>query len=292
MTPTTLCHLDGVWLPLSQARIPVMDRGFLFADAVYEVIPVYAGTAFALDAHLQRLERSLRAVRIANPHTRNGWKRLIEELIERNGGGDKAVYVQVSRGVETRRDHAYQETTRATVFATASALSPVPQETLKQGLSAVRREDFRWQRCDIKTTSLLANVMLKDDARRAGADEAVLIRHGLVTEGAASNLFMVRNETLSTPPADRHILPGITRDVVLALAQEMGIPVEIRPIASTELDRAQEIWLASSTREILAVTRLDHMPVGNGLPGPYWNRIRQAWRRFKQDWVRRHGANR
>jgi D-alanine transaminase len=292
MTPANLCHLDGVWLPLSQARIPVMDRGFLFADAVYEVIPVYAGTAFALDAHLQRLERSLRAVRIANPHTRNGWKRLIEELIERNGGGDKAVYVQVSRGVETRRDHAYQETTRATVFATASALSPVPQETLKQGLSAVRLEDFRWQRCDIKTTSLLANVMLKDDARRAGADEAVLIRHGLVTEGAASNLFMVRNETLSTPPADRHILPGITRDVVLALAQEMGIPVEIRPIASTELDRAQEIWLASSTREILAVTRLDHMPVGNGLPGPYWSRIRQAWQRFKLDWVRRHGANR
>ena len=292
MTPTNLCHLDGVWLPLSQARIPVMDRGFLFADAVYEVIPVYAGTAFALDAHLQRLERSLRAVRIANPHTRDGWKRLIDELIERNGGGDKAVYVQISRGVETRRDHAYQETTRATVFATASALSPVPQETLKQGLSAVRLEDFRWQRCDIKATSLLANVMLKDDARRAGADEAVLIRHGLVTEGAASNLFMVRNETLSTPPADRHILPGITRDVVLALAQEVGIPVEIRPIASTELDQAQEIWLASSTRETLAVTRLDHMPVGNGLPGPYWGRIHQAWQRFKQDWVGRHGANR
>lgn len=292
MTQTNLCHLDGVWLPLSQARIPVMDRGFLFADAVYEVIPVYAGTAFALDAHLQRLERSLRAVRIANPHARDGWKRLIEELVERNGGGDKAVYVQVSRGVETRRDHAYQETTRATVFATASALSPVPKETLKQGLSAVRLEDFRWERCDIKATTLLANVMLKDDARRAGADEAVLIRQGLVTEGAASNLFMLRNETLSTPPADRHILPGITREVVLSLARDLGIPVEIRPIASTELERAQEIWLASSTREILAVTRLDHKPVGNGLPGPYWRRIREAWQSFKRDWVERHGAKR
>lgn len=292
MTQPTLCHLDGVWLPLSQARIPVMDRGFLFADAVYEVIPVYAGTAFALDAHLQRLERSLRAVRIANPHARDGWKRLIEELVERNGGGDKAVYVQVSRGVETRRDHAYQETTRATVFATASALSPVPEEALKQGLSAVRLEDFRWERCDIKATTLLANVMLKDDARRAGADEAVLIRQGLVTEGAASNLFMLRNETLSTPPADRHILPGITRDVVLSLARDLGIPVEIRPIASTELERAQEIWLASSTREILAVTRLDHKPVGNGLPGPYWSRLHEAWQSFKRDWVERHGAKR
>lgn len=290
MTPMNLCYLDGVWLPLSQARISVLDRGFLFGDAVYEVVPVYAGAAFALDAHLQRLERSLHAVRIVNPHTRESWKRLLAELTERNGGGDKAVYVQVSRGAETQRDHAYQATTRATVFAMASALAAVPQETLSRGLSAVRLEDFRWGRCDIKATTLLANVMLKDETRRRGADEAVLIRRGFVTEGAASNLFIVRGETLITPPADRHILAGITRDVVLDLARDAGIRVAIRPVAGNELDQADEIWLASSTREILSVTRLDRRPVGDGLPGPYWRRIRKAWQTFKQDWVRRHGT--
>jgi D-alanine transaminase len=274
-------YLNGEYLPESEARISVLDRGFLFGDGVYEVVPVYGGRLFRLEQHLDRLERSLEAVRIAPPMDRQGWVRMLEELLERNPGGDRSVYLQVTRGV-ARRDHAFPADAVPTVFAMVNPLTAPDPALFETGVAAVTVPDNRWGRCDIKAITLLANILARQQAVEAGATEAIMVRGGHATEGAASNLFVVGDGVLVTPPKDNSLLPGITRDLVVELAQAHGIPVMETAIPEAGLRAAEEIWLTSSTKEILPVTRLDGRPVGTGRPGPLWARMRDLYQAYKQ----------
>ncbi|MEN8175152.1 MAG: D-amino acid aminotransferase [Pseudomonadota bacterium] len=264
-------YLNGDYLPAEEACVPVMDRGFLFGDSVYEVIPAYAGHAFHLDAHLDRLQNSLSAIGMDMPRTRDEWHRICAQLLSRFGREDAAIYVQVTRGVGAVRDHASVEGLEATVFAMVRALPAAPAEKKAAGISAITLDDIRWHRCDIKTTALLANVLARASAREEGADEALLLRDGLVSEGAASNLFVVLDGLLVTPPKSSALLPGITRDLVLELATEAGIRYTEASIAAADLERAEEIWTTSSTKEVLPVVKLNGRAVGAGKPGPLWH---------------------
>ena len=268
----SIVHLNGRNLPAEEACVPVLDRGFIFGDGVYEVIPVYGGRPFRLDAHLQRLANSLAEVRIPDPHTRQEWATLIHSLIEANGGGDQSLYLQVTRG-PAARDHALPENPAPTVFAMSNPLRPPAAEILARGIEAITLDDIRWSRCHIKATSLLPNVLLRQTALDAGAAEAILIRDGQATEGAASNLFAVLDGELRTPPKGPRLLPGITRDVILELAAANDIPHREADIPAEDLARASEIWVTSSTKEILPVTTLDGEPVGDGRPGPLFRRL-------------------
>lgn len=275
-------YLNGQWLDGDSACVSVLDRGFLFGDGVYEVIPVYGGYAFRLQAHLNRLQRSLHETRIPEPHDREGWQAIIDGLIERFGAdGDASVYLQVTRGV-AQRDHAFPAEARPTVFGMINPLHPVDEAVLEQGVAAIVREDIRWHRCDIKSISLLGNVLLRQEAVEAGAAEAILIRDGLVTEGAASNVFVVKSGEIITPPTDECLLGGITRELVLELARFHGLAVREAPVRELFLRNADEIWLTSSTKEILPVTRLDGKPVGEGVPGPVWHTMRELYVRCKE----------
>lgn len=274
-------YLNGAFLPLQEARVPVMDRGFIFGDAVYEVIPVYAGRPFRLEQHLQRLENSLTAVRIEAPFPREQWRPLIARIITENGGGNQSVYIQLSRGV-SERDHVPVSPPKATVFIMSKPLkacvSPEP-------VAAIVWPDFRWGRCDIKTTSLIANVLLRYQAMDAGAWEAILVRDGWVTEGAASNVFVVDHGLIKTPPRGPHILPGITRDLLVEMLAAKAVPYAETPVSEAELWQAQEIWLTSSTREIVPVVRLNQTPVSEGVPGPLWVRVNAMYQQAKQAFV-------
>ncbi|MEA3410881.1 MAG: D-amino acid aminotransferase [Pseudomonadota bacterium] len=271
-------YLDGRFLPLSEARVSALDRGFLFGDAVYEVIPVYAGRSFRLSAHLRRLARSLSETRISPPCSALEWSRIVSGLIERAGSGDLSVYLQVTRGVAPR-DHAFPDTP-PTVFAMAGTMTRPSQDMLRQGVAAVTRPDIRWRRCDIKTTSLIGNVMLRQQAVENGAAEAILIRDGIAVEGAATNLFIVSGGVIVTPPKGVDLLPGITRDVILELVRKNETAHEEREIPEAELRAAGEVWITSSTKEVLAVTSLDGDPVGDGRPGPVWRKI---WSLLRED---------
>lgn len=282
MSPeTATVYLNGRFLPADQACVSVMDRGFLFGDGVYEVIPVYAGRLFRLDSHLDRLDRSLEGIRLRNPLNRDGWHQLLKELVARNGGGDLSVYLQVTRGAAAQRDHGFPEGVPATVLAMASGLKPVASTVLEQGIGAITLDDIRWQACHIKAITLLANVLLRQQAIDRGAQEAILIREGLAVEGAASNLFVVRDGTLLTPPTGPWLLGGITRDLILELARANGIDAVETGIRCEELASVEEIWLTSSTKEILPATRLDGHPVGSGVPGPMWRRMRELYQQSK-----------
>ncbi len=283
----TIAYLNGDYLPLSEARISPLDRGFLFADGVYEVVPVYGGRPFRLAGHLRRLERSLAGIRIAPPHSPDEWRTIVESLVERNGGGDQAIYLQVTRGVAPR-EHAFPETARPTVFAMSQART-VPSEPDIEGVDAITVDDIRWARCDLKTIALLPNILLRQRAIEAGAYEAILVRDGHVTEGAASNVFIVEHGHLLTPPADHAVLPGITRDVVLELAAEAGLAHAEEAFDRGRLADADEIWLTSSTREIVPVRRLDGRIVGDGRPGPVCRRLCRLYREFT-DRLRRDGG--
>lgn len=267
-------YVDGEYLPLDEARVPVTDRGLLFGDGVYEVVPVYAGRPYLLEAHLARLERSLAGIRLMNPHSRDEWRNLLTGLIERGGGGDLMLYLQVTRGAYPRRDHRLPEKPRPTVIAFCQTRPEPDPETLARGVAAITRPDSRWARGEIKSTALLANILVADEAHVAGANEAILIRDGRVTEGASSNVFAVWDGRLATPPLSPAILAGITRESVLRLARTHDIPCAETEITATDLVAADEIWLTSSTREIYPVTRLDGEPVGEGRPGPLWTRLR------------------
>ncbi len=280
MSAEPTVHLNGEWLPLSQARVPVLDRGFIFGDGVYEVIPVYGRRPFRLPQHLARLARSLEAIRLEPPLDAPGWTALIDELLARNPGGDRSVYLQVTRGPASR-DHAFPRAPKPTVFAMVSPLNPPDPALLEKGAAAVVLEDIRWSRCDIKSVNLLANILLRQQAVERGALEAILVRDGLVTEGAASNVFIVRDGEIRTPPTSRFMLPGITRDLVLELARAHGLPCREVPVSEAELRGADEIWITSSTREILPVTRLDGRPVGGG-PGHVWRRIMPLYQEYKR----------
>ncbi|HEV2211743.1 MAG TPA: D-amino acid aminotransferase [Gammaproteobacteria bacterium] len=281
--PLPTAHLDGRFLPLAEARISPLDRGFLFGDGVYEVIPVYAGRLFHLPAHLKRLRYSLEALRLKNPHSDAEWSALLTKLVQDNGGGDQALYLQVSRGADTGRDHAFPAGVAPTVFAMCSPLSPLPEELKTRGARVITLEDIRWQRCDIKSTALLGNVLLRQQATDRGCNEAILLRSGRATEATASSLFIVKGGVIVTPPKSRELLPSITRDVVLELARQHGLPWREAAIPAAELKQAEEIWLASSTREVYAVTEMDGAPAGGGKPGVHWKRMYDLFQQHKTE---------
>ena len=278
-------YLNGQFLPLADARIPVLDRGFIFGDGVYEVIPVYSRRPFRLPEHLRRLQHSLDAIRLGNPMADAEWTRLIHELVARHSGEDQSVYLQVTRGV-AKRDHAFPKEGKPTVFMMSSPLSTPPREQIEQGVPCITATDFRWLKCDVKSVSLLGNCLLRQLAADAGAAEVVLFRDGFLTEASASNVFVVRGGKLLAPPKNHLILPGITYDVVLELAAAKGIPIELRAIAELEVRSADELWVTSSSKEVLAITTLDGKPVGNGRPGPLFRTVHQAFQDFKRKVMR------
>ena len=273
--------LDGAFLPLAEARVPVLDRGFLFGDAVYEVIPVYGGRPCRMDEHLARLSASLAATAIPEPHDRTAWRDLLNRLVEANGGGDLALYLQVTRGVAPKRDHAIAPGLVPTVFAMAMPIAPRPPEVGERGLAAVTIADSRWARCQIKATTLLANVLHKREATEQDADDALLVRDGHVIEATASNVFAVLDGVVVTPPVDPVMLTGVTRNLVLELAAAGGIETREARLPVADLARASEVWLTSSTREVSPVTTLDGRPVGDGRPGPLWRRIDALYQEYK-----------
>jgi len=273
----TTAWLDGRFLPLAEARISPLDRGFLFADAAYEVIPVYGGRLYRLGQHLDRLDRSLRELRIESPWPREAWHRVCGGLVSRNGGGDLLVYLQVSRGVEPERRHVPSSTTRPTVFGMASHLAALPPDPAARTTAAITAADIRWDRCDIKSTTLLANVLLKWQAEERGASEAILLRDGHLTEGSSSSVHVVLGEALVTPPQSNELLPGTTREVLAELARRCGVACEIRAVTEGELRGAQEIILGSAGGGLRAATSLDGRPVGGGRPGPVFSILYRAW---------------
>jgi len=270
--PLPLVWLNGRLLPLAEAHISPLDRGFLFGDGVYEVLPVYGGRAYRLDAHLERLDRSLRAIRMAPVLDRAGWLAAFGRLVHGNGGGDLLLYVQVTRGAEPDRNHVPRTGTAATVFACVSPLPVQPAAVIENGTQAVTGEDQRWARCDIKTTSLLGNVLHRWQAADAGATESILLRGGWLTEGSTSSVHVVLAGRVLTPPQSNAILPGTTRGVLHELAARAGIAVERRPVSEAELRGADEIIIASAGGGMRAVTSLDGRPVGAGRPGPVFRR--------------------
>lgn len=275
--PLPQCYLNGEYVALREARISPLDRGFLFGDSVYEVVPVFAGRLFLFKEHFDRLARSLREIRIENPHDNEGWLAIVEQLVARNGGGDMYVYVQVSRGAEYGRNHAFPvPAVKPTVFAMSSPLPVFTEELRTTGLSAITVEDFRWGRCDIKSTALLANVLMKQQAADAGANEAIIIRDGEVLEGSSTSVFVVHGGVVATPPNSHRILPGTTRDAALAIAKERG-KVEIRKITLAELRKADEVWISAATRDVLPITRVDGAAIGSGRPGPVWSEVSQGF---------------
>ena len=267
--PYPLCYLNGTLLPLADARVSPLDRGFLFADGVYEVVPVHRGRPFRLREHLQRLDASLAAIRLPNPHDPAGWAAILAQVTQAAGGREMLLYLQVTRGAGEGRSHLFPPADTPTVFAFASPYpAPAPQ-LLEQGLRAVTLADIRWDRCDIKSVALLANVLLRQEAADQGADEALLVRDGLLTEGSSSSVFLCVGGTLVTPPNDHRILPGTSRDAVLELARGW-LPHEVCEIEARVLENADEVWIASAGRGVLPVTRIDGRPVGDGRPGPLW----------------------
>lgn len=275
-------YLNGEYTSADHAKVSVFDRGFLFGDGVYEVIPVYEGRCFELEGHLGRLQRSLEGVRIINPRTNAEWSAIIQTLIDQNGGGDQSVYLQVTRGVAPR-DHLFPANTTPSVFVMSNPMQLIPDAFKLQGIKCITLPDIRWQRCDIKAITLLANSLLKQQAHEQGAQEALLIKDGHLTEGAASNAYIVKNDVIYTPPKSSELLPGITRDVVLSLAKRAGIELHQQQITEAELHDADEIWISSSTREVLPVTVLDDHPVASGQPGPVWQALIALYQQLKQE---------
>jgi D-alanine transaminase len=274
-------YLNGEFLPLEEARVPVLDRGFIFGDGIYEVVPVYGRRPFRWPQHHARLARSLAAVGIANPREAAGWESLVLELVERHPWPDQFVYLQVTRGV-ARRDHAFPRGVAPTVFAMSSELVPPPQEQREQGVAAITLVDERWLHCDIKSTSLLGNVLARQAAVDAGAAECVMFRDGFLTEGSASNLWVVRHGRVSGPPTDHLILEGIRVGLVAELCAAHGIAFDQRPITREEVLAADELLLSSATREVLPITRLDGRPVGSGRPGPVFATLYAAYQAAKR----------
>lgn len=275
-------YLNGVFVPIEEAYVSVLDRGFLFGDGVYEVIPVYGSHLLRLTKHLQRLQNSLDGIRLQNPLSMAEWRDMLQHLVSRNEGVDQSVYLQVTRGVAPKRDHRFPDEVIPTVFAMSNPLSPVPRDALHAGTTAITLDDIRWRVCNVKATALLANTLLRQQASDRDAGEAILLRDGLVTEGSASNVFIVTGGMLVTPRTSPLLLPGITRDLVLELARIHNIANTERDISEQELRQADEIWITNSTREIVPVLELDGQPVGNGQPGPLWQKMIDIYQDYKQ----------
>jgi D-alanine transaminase len=281
--PLPICHLNGEYLPLKEARVSPLDRAFLFGDSVYEVVPVYSGRPFRLRQHLERFDRSMREIRMAPALPHGEWAKIAAELIARNAADDAYLYMQVTRGAEFGRNHAWPEDMKPTVFAYCSVLEPLSSELTERGVTAVTAPDERWARRDIKATALLANILAKKVSQDAGAFETILLEDGKLTEGSSTTVHVIKDGVVRSPPNGHQILPGTTRDVVSELAATLSIPCESRPISEAELRGADEIWLAMSTRGVVPVTRLDGRPVGAGVPGPLFSRISTAFQLYIRD---------
>jgi len=275
-----MVYLNGQTLPLAEAKISVMDRGFLFADGIYEVIPAYSGKLFRFEEHMTRLQNSLAAIHLPNPHSAQQWLDILTALLE--PGFDQAIYLQITRGVAEKRDHAFPKQVVPTVFAMSAPIEPFTE--LSSGVKAISVDDIRWQFCYIKSTNLLANILLRQQAVEKGSAEAIMIKDGYLTEGAASNVFAVIDGVLLTPPKSDGILAGVTRDVILELAQSNNIPYGEDIISLDALLTASEIWLASSTREIVPVIELDGREISEGQPGPLWHTMNQLFQAYKKSY--------
>jgi D-alanine transaminase len=273
-------YLNGVFLPISEAKVSVLDRGFIYGDGVYEVVPVYAREPYRLAQHLKRLQRSLDGIRLVNPHSDADWEGIIRELIARQPFDDQGVYFQVTRGA-AKRDHAFPKDTPPTVFMMANPLPLPSREQVENGVAVVTASDERWLHCDLKTISLLGNVLARQFAVDHNAVETVLFRDGYLTEASASNVLIVRDGEILAPPKDNLILPGITYDAALDVAREGGLNLDIRPITREEALGADEMWLSSSTKEVLAVTTLDGSPFSSGKPGPVFRAIYRLFQHSK-----------
>jgi D-alanine transaminase len=273
-------YLNGEFLPLGEAKISVLDRGFIYGDGVYEVVPVYGRKPFRMPQHLARLAHSLDGIRLADPH-RDRWTELIADLIARQPFDDQAVYLQVTRGV-AKRDHAFPQGATPTVFMMSNPLAVPTREQVERGVAVVTAEDNRWLRCDLKTTSLVGNVLMRQLAADHDAIETVMFRNGYLTEASASNVLIVRDGTIVAPPKDNLILPGITYDATLEIANAIGVPLEVRAVTRAEALGAAEMWLSSSSKEVLAITRIDGQGFAGGAPGPVFRRVWEAFQARKR----------
>ncbi len=280
-THEPIVYLNGEFIALNNAHVSVLDRGFIFGDGVYEVIPAYGKRLFRLQHHLERLNNNLNAIQIKNPLSSGDWQLLIEQLIIKNHLNNQSVYLQITRGVAPR-DHKFPHQENPTVFMMTSALEKQSMDIANNGVHAVSLPDNRWQNCHIKSISLLPNVLLRQQALDKGAVEAILIRDGMATEGAASNLFIVLDDCLITPPKGPLLLPGVTRDLVVELAIKKNTCLKEQTITEDDLNNAQEIWLTSSTKEILPVTKLNDKLVGSGRPGSHWHEMMADYQYYIQ----------
>ena len=284
---TARVFLNGKWLAADQARVSVMDRGFLFGDGVYEVIPVYSRQPFRLDQHLDRLQDSLDGIHLANPHRRQEWVAFVSQLAGEAEWQDQSIYIQVTRGPMAVRNHAFPSEITPTVLLLAEPLVTPPASQREQGIAVVSAADIRWLRCDLKTTSLLANCLLRQMAVAAGCVETVLFRDGFLTEGSASSIFVIKNGVLLAPIKNHLMLPGITYDVILELAAQHGLPHEVRDITEAETRAADELWMCSSTKEVLPIVRLDGNKIGaGGTAGPVFARMYAWYQEFKDTVMR------
>lgn len=275
-----MAYFNGELKPLDQITISPLDRGFIFGDGVYEVIPAYGGRLLRAREHFARLQRSMDEIRLANPHTVDEWIGEVQRLLAHHPG-DQSVYIQVTRGVPPKRDHVIPTGLTPTVFMMAGPLPTPSREMVEKGVACVTARDFRWEKCHIKSTSLLGNVLARQVSADAGATETILFRDGLLTEAAASNVFIVKDGAVAAAPQDNHILLGITYELLTDLAREGKLRFDIRPIREAEVRTADEIWLTSSTKEVLAVTTLDGKPVGTGVPGPVFRRMHALFQEYK-----------
>ena len=282
--PDTLCHLNGQTLPLRDAKVSVLDRGFIFGDGVYEVIPVYGRRLFRFDEHMARLARSLAKLRIPNPHSPDGWLALVRELVAAQPSEDQLVYLEITRGVALR-DHVMPVGLAPTVFGMTSAMKPPSAEMRHHGVTCITARDFRWERGDIKSVSLLGNVLARQISADHGAAETVMLRDGWLTEASASNVWVVHEGALLGPPKSDEVLEGIRYDLLKELCEEVGIAYNLRPIAESDVRSADELMLSSATKEVLPITKLDGDLVGHGAmrgrPGPVYARLYEAYQRAK-----------
>ena len=275
-----IAHFNGKLLPLDQIWISPLDRGFIFGDGVYEVIPVYQGRPLHAREHFERLQRSMDEIQLKNPHGVDEWIRITADLLTHHPG-NQAVYIQVTRGAPQKRDHVIPKDLVPTVFMMANPLASPSREAVENGVACVTARDFRWEKCHIKSTSLLGNVLARQISADAGATETILFRDGMLTEASASNVFIVKNAVVAAPPRDHLILLGITYELAARLAREGAVKLEVRPISEAEVRAADEIWLTSSTKEVLAVTTLDGKPVASGKPGPVFRRMHALYQDYK-----------
>jgi D-alanine transaminase len=277
-----IVYLNGQYMPMLESKISTQDRGFLFGDGVYEVIPVYDRKLFALPEHLQRLKNSLHATSIQNPLSDAEWIELLNTLIEKHPWSDQYIYLQITRGIQIQRDHLPEDGLIPTVYAYSNPLKALSDDIIENGISVITLEDIRWLNCDIKAITLLPNIMMKLTAKARHADDAILVsREGFITEGTSSNCFIVKNGTLITPPNGQSLLPGVTRMVIERVAIAHNIPMLEQQITLTDLESADEIWLSSSTKDALPVTRLNDSAVGTGKPGAVWQKMRDYYQEHK-----------